>query len=436
MRKKYILDTNVLIHDPNSIFNFEDNEVILPIHVIEEVDKLKRNQGDVGSSARIVSRNIDKLREKSCLSSGVQLENGGFLKVEIKGDLKKLPSLLRTDIVDNRILAVALTIRDEFPEERVVLISKDINMRIKADALGLDVQDYETNKIDISELYEGKITIETPIEVYNRYIKSGKMKPEELMESEPLPNEFINFKQEDKEAFGMYNKSRKRIERLKYGDISAWGIRAKNTEQSFAFEMLMDPDIKLVTLVGKAGTGKTLIALASGLEQVVERKIYKKLYVARPIIPMGKDIGYLPGSEKDKLKPWMQPIYDNFDFITESKEDKAGEKVIYGLETMGLLKVEALTYIRGRSIPGGFLIIDEAQNLTPHEVKTIVTRAGENTKIVFTGDPYQIDNPYLDSNSNGLTYLAERMKGEEIAGHITLIKGERSPLAEIAARLL
>ncbi len=436
MRKKYILDTNVLIHDPNSIFNFEDNEVILPIHVIEEVDKLKRNQGDVGSSARVVSRNIDKLREKSCLSSGVELENGGFLKVEIKGDLKKLPNLLRSDVVDNRILAVALTIRDEFPEERVVLISKDINMRIKADALGLDVQDYETNKIEISELYEGKITIETSIEAYNRYIKSGKMKPEELMESEPLPNEFINFKQEAKEAFGMYNKSRKRIERLKYGDISAWGIRAKNTEQSFAFEMLMDPDIKLVTLVGKAGTGKTLIALASGLEQVVERKIYKKLYVARPIIPMGKDIGYLPGSEKDKLKPWMQPIYDNFDFITESKEEKAGEKVIYGLETMGLLKIEALTYIRGRSIPGGFLIIDEAQNLTPHEVKTIVTRAAENTKIVFTGDPYQIDNPYLDSNSNGLTYLAERMKGEEIAGHITLIKGERSPLAEIAARLL
>jgi PhoH-like ATPase len=383
-----------------------------------------------------VSRNIDKLREKSCLSSGVELENGGFLKVEIKGDLKKLPNLLRSDVVDNRILAVALTIRDEFPEERVVLISKDINMRIKADALGLDVQDYETNKIEISELYEGKITIETSIEAYNRYIKSGKMKPEELMESEPLPNEFINFKQEAKEAFGMYNKSRKRIERLKYGDISAWGIRAKNTEQSFAFEMLMDPDIKLVTLVGKAGTGKTLIALASGLEQVVERKIYKKLYVARPIIPMGKDIGYLPGSEKDKLKPWMQPIYDNFDFITESKEEKAGEKVIYGLETMGLLKIEALTYIRGRSIPGGFLIIDEAQNLTPHEVKTIVTRAAENTKIVFTGDPYQIDNPYLDSNSNGLTYLAERMKGEEIAGHITLIKGERSPLAEIAARLL
>ena len=436
MKKKYILDTNVLIHDPKSIFNFEDNEVILPILVIEEVDKLKRNQGDVGSSARIVSRYIDKLREKSCLSSGVSLENGGRLKVEIKGDLKKLPPSLKGDIVDNRILAVAITVKDEYPDDRVILISKDINMRIKADALNIEVQDYETNKIDISELYEGKITIQPSKEAYNRYIKSGKIKAEDVLEYEPLPNEFINFSLDGKESFGIYNKIKKRVEKLRYGDVSAWGIRSKNMEQSFALEMLMDPDIKLVTLVGRAGTGKTLLALASGLEQVVERKLYKKLYVARPIIPMGRDLGYLPGSEKDKLKPWMQPIYDNIDFITESKEEKAGEKVIYGLESMGLLKIEALTYIRGRSIPGGFLIIDEAQNLTPHEVKTIVTRAAENTKIIFTGDPYQIDNPYLDSNSNGLTYLAERMKGEEIAGHITLVKGERSPLAEIAARLL
>ena len=198
----------------------------------------------------------------------------------------------------------------------------------------------------------------------------------------------------------------------------------------------MDDSIKVITLVGRAGTGKTLLAVAAGLEQVVERKVYKKLLIARPIVPMGNDIGYLPGSEKDKLKPWMQPIHDNIDFLSENKEEKAGERVITGLESMGLLKIEALTYIRGRSIPAGFIIIDEAQNLTPLEIKTIVTRAGENTKIVFTGDPQQIDSPYLDANTNGLTYLAEKLKGEEISGHITLIKGERSPLAEIAAKLL
>ena len=213
-------------------------------------------------------------------------------------------------------------------------------------------------------------------------------------------------------------------------------LRARNDEQRFAMELLMDENIKVVTLVGGAGTGKTLLAIATGLELVVERKKYKKLLIARPIIPMGKDLGYLPGSEKEKLKPWMQPIFDNIDFLSEAKDDKTGEKVVEGLEAMGILKIEALTYIRGRSIPRGLIIIDEAQNLTPLEIKTIVTRAGENTKIIFTGDPQQIDNPYLDSNTNGLTYLADRLKNEEIVGHITLKKGERSKLAEIAAKLL
>ena len=227
-----------------------------------------------------------------------------------------------------------------------------------------------------------------------------------------------------------------KVRKIILGDIEAWGLRARNEEQRFAMELLMDEAVKVVTLVGGAGTGKTLLAIAAALEQVVERKKYKKIFIARPIIPMGKDLGYLPGSEKEKLKPWMQPIFDNIEFLSHTRGEKTGEKVVQGLEAMGLMKIEPLTYIRGRSIPAGFIVIDEAQNLTPLEIKTIVTRVGEDTKIVFTGDPAQIDNPYLDANTNGLTYLAEKLKNEKILGHMTLVKGERSEVAEIAAKLL
>ena len=227
-----------------------------------------------------------------------------------------------------------------------------------------------------------------------------------------------------------------KVRKIILGDIEAWGLRARNEEQRFAMELLMDEAVKVVTLVGGAGTGKTLLAIAAALEQVVERKKYKKIFIARPIIPMGKDLGYLPGSEKEKLKPWMQPIFDNIEFLSHTRVEKTGEKVVQGLEAMGLMKIEPLTYIRGRSIPAGFIVIDEAQNLTPLEIKTIVTRVGEDTKIVFTGDPAQIDNPYLDANTNGLTYLAEKLKNEKILGHMTLVKGERSEVAEIAAKLL
>jgi PhoH-like ATPase len=290
--------------------------------------------------------------------------------------------------------------------------------------------------VDYSELYDGSLPVEVPEDVYKKYVKNGRLKLEEAGIESPPANTFIRLKNGEKEAHGKFNANKKRIERLVFGDANVWGVRAKNDEQKFAVDLLMDENIKVVTLVGKAGTGKTLLAVAAGLEQVVERRMYKKLLIARPIMPMGKDIGYLPGSEKDKLKPWMQPIHDNIDFLSENKEEKAGDRVVAGLESMGLLKIEALTYIRGRSIPAGFIIIDEAQNLTPLEIKTIVTRAGENTKIIFTGDPQQIDNPYLDANTNGLTYMAEKLKGEEISGHITLTKGERSALAEIAAKLL
>lgn len=438
MKKTYILDTNVLIHDPNALFNFEDNNIILPIYVVEEIDKLKRSEGEKGRNARVTARTIDELRKNGSLFKGVTLPKGGTFRVEIKGDYKNLPSFLQKDVMDNRILAVVIELSKEI-NEKVILVTKDINMRIKADALDIPVEDYETDTISIDELYKGYAEIIVNDEDYKKYIKSGKLKIDELYKGEVYPNECFKVKCEDREHLGIYNIDKKRIEKLTYADIELWGIRAKNSEQSFAVELLMNPEIQIVTLVGQAGTGKTLLALAAALKQVVERSIYKKIFVARPIIPMGKDLGYLPGGEKEKLRPWVQPIYDNFDFLASNKgnEDrKSGEKAIFGLEAMGLLKVEALTYIRGRSIPKGLLIIDEAQNLTPHEVKTIVTRAGEDTKIIFTGDPYQIDNPYLDANSNGLTYLAEKFKNEKISGHVTLEKGEKSALAELAAKLL
>ena len=436
MRKIYILDTNVLIHDPKAIQNFEDNDVVLPIYVIEEIDKLKKESGNRGASARIAARFIDELRSKGCLAKGVEIDNGIFFRVEINGDTTELPTSLKRDIVDNRILAIALYIKNKEKKKKVILVSKDINMRIKSDALEINVEDYKSDKMDLEELYTGNMEIEVDEDIFKKYEKSGRIKYIDIMPENPSANCFITMKYKEKTLFGRYNEKTKRIERMAYGDVSVWGIRGRNDEQNFALDLLMDEHIKVVTLVGKAGTGKTLLAVASGLELVVERSKYKKLFIARPIVSMGKDLGYLPGSEKEKLKPWMQPIFDNIDFLANAKEEKAGEKVIAGLEALGLLKIEALSYIRGRSIPAGFLIIDEAQNLTPHEIKTIVTRAGENTKIVFTGDPYQIDNPYLDAESNGLTYLAERFRDVNISGHIILKKGERSELAELAATLL
>lgn len=437
MKKTFILDTNVLIHDPNALFNFGDNNITLPIYVIEEIDKLKRADGEKGRNARVTARNIDDLRKNGSLFTGVSLPNGGLFRVEIKGEYKNLPSFLQKDAMDNRILAVVLEVIKD--NENVILVTKDINMRIKADALSIIVEDYESDTVSFDELYKGHSTLEIDEESYKKFVKSGKLKLDEIYKGEVFPNQFFKLTCDNKEQLASYHSDKKRLEKLTYSDIEMWGIRAKNSEQSFAVELLLNPAIQIVTLVGKAGTGKTLLALASALEQVVERGSYKKIFVARPIIPMGKDIGYLPGGEKEKLRPWVQPIYDNFDYLASNKgnEDrKSGEKAIIGLESMGLLKIEALTYIRGRSIPRGFIIIDEAQNLTPHEIKTIVTRAGLDTKIVFTGDPYQIDNPYLDANSNGLTYLAEKFKNEKLAGHITLEKGERSELAELAAILL
>ncbi|MEG0069077.1 PhoH family protein [Cetobacterium sp.] len=434
MRKIYVLDTNVLIHDHRSIYSFEDNEVVVPIFVIEEIDKLKRNT-TTAIQARLAARELDEIRKKGCIAKGVELEKGIFFRVDIGNYSDLLPLPLKSDSVDNLVISTTIGIKKKNPEMKVILITKDINMRIKADALGIEVQDYETDRTDYTTLYDGYAEIEVSKEIYEKFDTSGKINIWEIGEGYHFTeNMFIKFKYGEKTSFGRYQSGK--IRRNLEGKISAWGARARNDEQEYAMELLMDENIRVVSLVGRAGTGKTLLAIAAGLEQVVERKKYKKLLIARPIIPMGKDLGYLPGSEEEKLRPWMQPIYDNIDFLAETKGERTGEAVISGLQAMGLLKIEALTYIRGRSIPNGFIIIDEAQNLTPLEVKTIITRAGENTKIVLTGDPDQIDSPYLDADTNGLTYLSDKLKNESIAGHVTLKKGERSALAELAAKLL
>ncbi len=445
MKKIFILDTNVLIHDPEAMFSFDDNDVYLPIYVIEEIDKLKEYNDRVGKSARETSRNIEKLRKEEknsnlSLLEGLKNSTGGTFRIVLgENDSVNIPDSLNKNLTDNKIIGQALRIKNENKKRKVILVSKDMNVRIKANVLGMETVDYVKDQIDINQLYEGWREIEISSDLFSLLEKAPIINWNLVLKEEPKANELIRFKNSNKEILTIYKKEREKLEKQVFADTKVWGVFARNTEQKQAMELLMDERIKLVTLVGKAGTGKTLLAIATALEQVVERKLYKKIFIARPVVPMGNDIGFLPGTEKEKMQPWMLPIYDNIEFLASNKGQTSlneAEKVVVGLESLGLLKVEPLTYIRGRSIPQGFIIIDEAQNLTPHEVKTIITRVGKDTKIVFTGDPDQIDNPYLDANSNGLAYIAERMKNEILVGHIRLVKGERSEISELASRLL
>ena len=445
MKKIFILDTNVLIHDPEAMFSFDDNDVYLPIYVIEEIDKLKEYNDRVGKSARETSRNIEKLRKEEknsnlSLLEGLKNSTGGTFRIVLgENDSVNIPDSLNKNLTDNKIIGQALRIKNENKKRKVILVSKDMNVRIKANVLGMETVDYVKDQIDINQLYEGWKEIEISNDLFSLLEKAPIINWDLVLKEEPKANELIRFKNSNKEILTIYKKEREKLEKQVFADTKVWGVFARNTEQKQAMELLMDERIKLVTLVGKAGTGKTLLAIATALEQVVERKLYKKIFIARPVVPMGNDIGFLPGTEKEKMQPWMLPIYDNIEFLASNKGQTSlneAEKVVVGLESLGLLKVEPLTYIRGRSIPQGLIIIDEAQNLTPHEVKTIITRVGKDTKIVFTGDPDQIDNPYLDANSNGLAYIAERMKNEILVGHIRLVKGERSEISELASRLL
>ena len=438
MKKTFVLDTNVLLHSANSIENFQDNLVVLPMAVIEELDKFKKHQDELGRNARHVIRRLDELRKKGSLYNGVSLENSGDPKkcgrIQIITGVGEVVDGMDMSIPDNRILRVAYMLRRNDPN--VILVSKDINLRLKADALGLQVADFEFEKVNADDLYSGVAELSVPSDDLNIF---HQVKSLVLPEKKYHPNEFIVLQDKTnpkKSAFGWVKKDR--LVPLPDCTDRVWNISPRSREQRMALAMLMDPEIQIVTLVGRAGSGKTLLALAAGLENVLQRGIYDKLLVSRPIIPMGNDLGFLPGSKDDKLDIWMQPIYDNLDFLlrNDKKDLHGSRKQIEEMKRARKPELEALTYIRGRSIPQQYLIVDEAQNLTPHEVKTIVSRAGEGTKVVLTGDPNQIDNAYLDSSSNGLSYAAERLKGLPIHGHITLQKSERSSLASAAAEYL
>lgn len=443
MKKIYVLDTNVLLQDPNSVFAFEDNDVIIPAVVLEEIDSKKRNADELGRNARAVSRLLDGLRAKGRLFEGVALDNGGRLKVELNHrSFQKLQDVFGEMSNDNRILAVAMNyLLEEQQNENprpVVLVSKDTLVRIKADVLGLRAEDYLSDRVvALTDLYPGYLTLRVHPGLIDNFYNSRFLPVADLNLKDSLyPHEFVILKDElgtSKSALLKTSADTKRLEPLFLSNDTIWGIGARNVQQRMALELLLNDEIPLVTLTGKAGTGKTLLALAAGLMKIEDERKYKKLLIARPVVPMGKDIGYLPGEKDEKLRPWMQPVYDNLEYLFDTKKPGDIEKILAG---MGSIQVEALTYIRGRSIPGQFIIIDEAQNLSKHEVKTIVSRVGEGSKIVLMGDPEQIDHPYLDASSNGLTYLVERFKDQASSGHINLERGERSHLAQLAADLL
>lgn len=433
--KHFVLDTNVLLHNPESITSFDDNIIVLPMTVIEELDSFKRHNDELGRSARQVIRKLDSLRANGSLKDGVAMENGGILKITVESE--DMPgTFMDMTVPDNRILAVAKSLLNQ--GERVIFVSKDINSRLKADALGIEVMDFEKQKCDFDALYTGWREVQVSASVIDDFHKNETLT---LNASDFYTNEFILLRDEQNPKHTGLGRalSEKVVAHLNPEYENAWSIHSRSKEQRMAFELLLNPDIHLVTLIGRAGTGKTMLALAAGLELVLHLEIYEKLLVSRPIIPMGKDIGYLPGTKDEKLSLWMQPIFDNLTYLMRMNhridEGSVQQKVAQLLKNQQV-ELEALTYIRGRSIPNQFIIIDEAQNLTPHEVKTIISRAGENTKMVLTGDPNQIDNPYLDSSSNGLSYAVEKLKGQSLYGHVTLSKSERSPLSAIAADYL
>ena len=432
--KNYILDTNVLLHDPNSLVNFKEHNVLVPIEVIEEIDRFKRESTELGRNARTVSRMLDGFRGEGSLSKGVDLPNGGKLRIGFHKD--GLAEGFAKDSVDNRILALAASIQKAQPKSATILVSKDINLRIKADALGLMAEDYETDRVFITDLYTGMVELTVAADKMAAFRAKGELGLDPGKKY--FPNEYCTLTDganPKKAALTKVDATGTRLIPILDCREGVWGIKPRNREQHFALDALLDDRVKLVTLMGKAGTGKTLIAMAAGLKRVVNDREFRRLVVARPTISMGKELGFLPGSLEEKLAPWMQPIHDALEMLSDLNMGHDHRRAA-DLMRSGSIVVEALSYIRGRSIANQFMIIDEAQNLTPLEAKTIVTRVGSGTKIVFTGDPYQIDNPYVDSSSNGFNYLISRFRDQAIAAHIELQKGERSELAELAANIL
>lgn len=434
-QRKIVVDTNVILFDAIAIKKFREADIHIPISVIEEVDRFKRDLGENGRNARQFSRFIDELRELGPLAKGVNLESSAstvFVNTDV--DSGDIPRELNPEKADNRILATAIALKAKYPQATVELVTKDINLRIRADVFGVFAKDYEPERVEMEEMYQGHREVDVEPKIIEEFYR------EKIITSETfglVANQYVvmrDLSNLNHSAIGRFSEKAGGIVPIMVPNESIWGINPRNVEQTFAMDCLLNDEILFVSLVGKAGTGKTLLALAAGLFKTLDEGRFQRLLVSRPIFPMGRDIGFLPGDVEQKLNPWMQPIFDNVEFLMGADKKAAGRA--QELINQGMLNIEPLTYIRGRSIPNQYLIVDEAQNLTPHEIKTIVTRAGQGTKVVLTGDAYQIDNPYVDSATSGLTYSVERMKGQRISAHVTLQKGERSELAELAANIL
>lgn len=440
-KKIFVLDTSVILFEHNAIMNFEEHDIGLPITVLEELDQFKKGNDTKNFEAREFTRLLDKLAKDKSLQDWIPL-NGktrGSFKVVMEagaGKEQDANDVFGEKKNDHRILNAALRLKDENPKRRVILVSKDINLRLKAKSMGLPAEDYETGKIkNVQSLRKGKIEIEkVDSDLINHLYEDGTLSPKDVLKRKKAhPNQYFILKSDKNSVLAYYNAREDAIQKVDKRPIS--GVKPRNAEQTFAIHTIMNPEVKLVTIQGVAGTGKTLLTLAGALEQ---RREFKQIYLARPIVPLSnKDIGYLPGDIKSKLNPYMEPLWDNLKFIqNQYKETDKEFKAITEMVNKEKLLITPLAYIRGRSLSNIFFIVDEAQNLTPHEIKTIITRAGENTKIVFTGDIYQIDTPYLDSQSNGLSYLIDRVKDHPLYAHITLEKGERSELANLANEML
>lgn len=428
--KTFVIDTNVFIHKADAMLSFRDNEVIVPLWVLEELDRLKTYRDEKGRNARHAIRLLDELGKSGNLNEGVKMDNGSILRVVVSPP-ETGPLDLDMQKTDNKIILTAYALKKE--GKKVFFVSKDINARVKATVLGIKAVDYEKQKVNIHELYSGFRVVDISLDTRASFLRDGKIAWNEQL----FPNECLIMQTvgEDEPIIGRFHPDTGLLHIFSDSLEEVSGIEALNPQQEIAFDLLNDDSISLVSMVGKAGTGKTLLAIAMGLKKVLEDNIYSRVLVTRPVVPMGKDIGFLPGDKEEKLTHWMQPLFDNLEYIMQGYR-RSNIKNVDNLLVNNLIEIEALTYIRGRSLPNQYIIIDEAQNLSPHEIKTIVSRAGENTKIVLTGDPYQIDSPYLDSNSNGLTYLVEAFKGQRLFGHVTLLRSERSRLAELAAELL
>ncbi len=453
--RKVVLDTSALLYDALAFNTFSSSDIYIPFSVLEEIDTFKRDMGEKGRNARQFNRFMDNLRDKGTLKEGVSLESGSYLFICM--DISSSVPELDLSKVDHRILATALYLKEQNSSARVELVTKDINLRIKADVFGIPARDYDPEQTPgFEELYTGVCRLNVDSQQINTFREDKFLSVEEVqnekshdiknlnekypdklwltLNNKLHPNQYVIMNNGPENAMGRYDNKKKRVVHIYESSDPIWGVHPRNREQRFALDALMNDDIMFVSLLGKAGTGKTLLALAVGLYKTLEESSFQKLLVSRPVFPMGRDIGYLPGDIEQKLNPWMQPVFDSVEFLMGL--GKKASRLAQDLINQGLINIEPLAYIRGRSIPNQYLIVDEAQNLTPHEIKTVLTRAGQGTKVILTGDCYQIDNPYVDSSNNGLTFSVEKFKFAPLSAHITLTKGERSELAELAANIL